>query len=260
MKSIRTLVTVPAISAVVLSAWLSPDMTRAADYGSVTGQFVLDGAIPKPKLLFAKGDPDAKDGEVCAAADRYSNKLVIDAKTKGIADIFIYLRKAPEDIHPDLKRSKVKELTFDQVGCQFYPHSLFVRTDQAVRVLSDDPLGHNTHTYPIKNVPVNFLLRPKDRVGVLVTVKVSEILPIQVKCDIHPWMRSNWLILDHPYATITDKDGKFTIEKLPAGEHSFYVWHELVGYVDRKFKVTIPAGGTDAKDPVKVPLMRFEED
>ena len=47
-----------------------------------------------------------------------------------------------------------------------------------------------------------------------------------VKCDIHPWMRGWWLIVDHPYAAISGKDGKFTIEKVPAGPQEFTAWQD----------------------------------
>ncbi len=249
-----------AALSLVLFTLCAIDEARAFDegYGSVTGQFVLAGKVPKPELQRRKGDPNVKDASCCAAKDHYNDRLVIDEKTKGIANIFIYMRKAKK-VHPNLVRSKVKEVTFDQKGCTFEPHSLLVRTDQAVRVVSSDPTSHNVHTFPIRGQAVNFLLKPNDREGIALTSKVPEILPIQVKCDIHPWMSANWLILDHPYAAITDKQGKFRIDLLPAGEHEFRVWHEKVGYINRKFKVTIKAGGTTELAPVKVPVARFED-
>ena len=75
-----------------------------------------------------------------------------------------------------------------------------------------------------------------------------------VKCDLHPHMRAYWLILDHPFAAITDAKGRFEIKGLPAGNHEFRVWHERVGYVDRKFKVTITDGKTTTLEAVKVPV------
>jgi hypothetical protein len=41
-----------------------------------------------------------------------------------------------------------------------------------------------------------------------------------------------WIIVkDTPYATITDADGKFVIEKLPAGKWTFRFWQEEIGYI-----------------------------
>jgi hypothetical protein len=135
---------------------------------------------------------------------------------------------------------------------------LFVRTDQVVNVLSDDPVAHNTNVQPVRNTPFNSVIKVNERNGVEVKFSAPESLPTQVKCDLHPWMKAYWLILDHPYAAITDADGKFTIKDLPAGDHEFIVWQEGAGYVDRKYKVKVEAGKTTELKPVKVPLSKLK--
>jgi hypothetical protein len=229
-------------------------------YGKVTGRFVFDGDVPEPRKLVAKGDPNVKDPQVCAAQDLLANDLVVDADSRGIANIFLYLRSVkPGDIHPDLRRSAEKQVEFDQKNCEFLPHALLVRTDQEVVVKSDDPVPHNTHTYPIRNKAENFVVRPNDRVGQAISHSVAEILPIEVKCDFHPHMKAYWLIVDHPYAAVTDAKGEFTIDKLPAGTHEFRVWHERVGYVERSLKVEVEPDGTTDLGDLKVPAAKFEE-
>ncbi|MCA9014648.1 MAG: hypothetical protein KDA77_04870 [Planctomycetaceae bacterium] len=223
----------------------------------MTGQFVFDGPAPEPVIQRKKGDPTVKDAAVCAAMDHYNNDLIVNPDNKGIQNVFIYLRKAKE-IHPDLKDSKEKSVVFDQKGCTFFPHALVVRTDQKVIVKSDDPVAHNTHTFPLKNQAVNFILAPNDREGKEVSNPIPEILPMQVKCDIHPWMTAYWYVVDHPYAVISDKDGKFTIKDLPEGKNEFRIWHEKVGYIDRKFFVTIKAGETVDLGEVKVSPSKFK--
>lgn len=261
MKTHRNSLLLATAVAAVFSTLLSfPDAAQAQKkYGSVTGQFTYDAKQPpKPVVERKKGDPNVKDSAVCAAAEHLENDLVVDKETMGIKNVFIYIREFDQkDVHPNLKNPKVKELEFDQKGCRFEPHAMFVRTTQTVKVLSNDPIAHNAHTYPIRNKSVNFLLRPKDRVGVKVQNPQSEILPFQVKCDIHPWMTSYWLVLDHPYAAITDEQGKFKIENLPEGKHEFRVWHERVGYIDRKYKVEVKAGKMTELAPVAVDPKKF---
>jgi hypothetical protein len=80
-----------------------------------------------------------------------------------------------------------------------------------------------------------------------------------VKCDYHPWMIAYWMILDHPYAAITDKDGKFTIENLPEGDHELVIWHEKVGYIDRKFKANVKKGAVSELKAVAVDAKKFTE-
>ena len=217
---------------------------------------------PGSEAPVRKGDPEAKDGAICAAVDLPSDELVIDPKTKGIRHIFVYIRKVDKAaIHPKLKTSKNKEVVFDQKGCRFTPHTLIVRTDQAVVVKSNDNCAHNTHTYPIRNKADNFILNANNRTGIKFKYPIAEFLPTTIKCDIHPWMKAYWLILDHPYMAVTDAEGRFTVTGLKPGTYEFRCWHELVGYVAagvrRGFSVTIKANQTTRLKAVRVPLAKF---
>jgi hypothetical protein len=84
------------------------------------------------------------------------------------------------------------------------------------------------------------------------------LLPITVKCDIHNWMESRWIVTDHPYVAITDKEGKFKIENLPVGKHEFTVWQEKSGYIERKFPVDVKAGA-QTLPAQKVPAAKFNK-
>lgn len=232
-----------------------------AGYGSLSGQYVLDGDVPTPPVLVTKGDATVKDAAVCAGADIPSDELVVDPETKGIAHIFIYLPKAAS-VHPKLKESAEKEVVFDQKGCRFIPHALFARTDQTVLVKSGDNCAHNTHTNPLRGQAVNFLLPPNERKGTEVQNKIPETLPMKVNCDIHPWMKAYWLVLDHPYAAVTDSKGKFKIADLPAGDYEFRVWQEKSGWVSgpkAPLKVTITSGKNTEIGTVKVPAEKFKD-
>lgn len=231
--------------------------------GSFSGQVVLDGAIPK--LDFATTDKDPKAApelKQCGITQVPNEKLVVDPKTKGIANVAVYLQKAPAGMPAEYKKSKKPTVDFDQKGTQFLPHMLVVRTDQTVKVLSDDPMGHNTHTNPIRSSPFNSAIKAKERVGVPVTIKTPERLPVNVKCDIHPWMTAWWVVVDHPYVAITDAEGKFKIENLPPGEHKFTVWQESFGYLserpgERDVTVTIVAKKDVAKT-IKADVKKFK--
>ena len=65
-----------------------------------------------------------------------------------------------------------------------------------------------------------------------------------MKCDIHSWMKSYQLILDHPYAAVTDENGAFEIPNLPAGKHEFVIWQESGGRLEKEYAVTIKGDDT----------------
>lgn len=241
-----------------LCALVLASVANADDWGNLKGKIVLDGDVPEPVLLHAKG-ANVKDGGVCAATDVYKDDLVIDKDTKGIANVFIYLYKKPKSVHPDAATPD-PQVIFDQKNCIFKPHALVLQAGQTVEVLNSDSIAHNTHTYPTRNNAVNILVAPNTAKGkgVKIATEKREILPHQVKCDYHPWMAAYWLVLDHPYAAATNAKGEFEIKNLPVGDHEFRLWHERKGYLDRKFKVSVKAGDNQI-DPISYKLETFDE-
>ncbi len=209
--------------------------------GSFTGKVVMTGTAPALAPLIAKG-ANVKDKEVCAAVDVVDERLVL-GDGNGVQNVFIYLAKAPKGGRA--LETATEPYLFDQKNCRFEPHCVVLPTGQTVKVLSDDSVAHNTHTYPNKNQGVNSGVAPGDRDGLLSFVyRKPEAQPLSVKCDYHTWMTAYHLPLDHPYAAVTDKTGAFTIPDLPAGKHSFIVWHESADgkFVERKLAVEIKSG------------------
>lgn len=224
----------------------------ADEWGTITGQIVVEGDVPEPVLLHAK-DANIKDKEVCATKDHYAEDLIVDPQTKGLANVFIYLWKKPKLIHPDLVEPTNPEVSLKFKDCQFEPHCLIVQTTQKISVSSEDPIAHNTHIYPLKNQAIGTLIGPRHQRAELVRMRTAERLPIKVTCDFHPWIQGYWLVVDHPYAALTDKEGRFKIEHLPVGEHKFLIWHERAGTLEKDFKVTVTAG-----EPVELPVMKID--
>jgi hypothetical protein len=210
--------------------------------GVFSGVVRFDGSPPEPELIVKMGDQSIKDFAVCAAHDIRSEQLVVNKENKGIANVFVYLAKAPAGAMAP--KPAEPEVVFDQKGCRFLPHGLVVQTGQTVLVKSGDPIPHNTHTAPTRNDPFNKGISPEDRKGIPLKYTKAERTPIEVRCDYHPWMKAYHLVLDHPYMAVTDADGKFTIAGLSPGRHEFVIWHELKGYLDRKHVVEVTAGKT----------------
>ena len=116
----------------------------AEDWGTVTGQFVVTGDIPALELMH---DPkaDIRDKAVCAAVNPFKEDLIIDKESRGLANVFVYLVKAPKSIHPDLKNPEPAKLVLDQKGCMFIPHAMVVRGGQTVEVISSDAIAHTVN-------------------------------------------------------------------------------------------------------------------
>ena len=221
----------------------SNEAVAGNDQGSFIGKVVMTGSVTPLAALIQKG-ADVKDKEVCAAVITPDERLVLRAD-KAVQGVFIYLSKAPKG--GKALDVPAEPFMFDQKNCRFFPHCVIIPVGQEVKVLSDDTVAHNTHTYPQKNPSVNSGVAPGDREGKLsFTYRKAESVPLSIKCDYHTWMTAWQLPVDHPYAAVTDKNGAFTISDLPPGKHTFVVWHEAAngGFVERKLTVEIKSGET----------------
>lgn len=228
--------------------------TVQAQFADLSGQFILEGDLPPMANKVDKGDANAKDAAVCAAEGIPFYPLTVNGDNKGIADVFIYLRRASK-VDPKLAAVPEEELVVDQKGCQFLPHSMVVRCNQQVIAKSQDAVPHNIHGINVFNPGFNFTVAANDREGQKVPIDKAnakaEPLPIKVVCDIHSHMESYWLVIDHPYGASSDADGKFTIPGLPVGKHKLTIWHSTCGYVAKTYDVEVKAGGTTL-EPIKI--------
>jgi len=226
----------------------------ARGWGSFSGQFLYDGQWPEPKVLVEKGNADVKDAAVSAARTIHSEELIVHKTSRGVKNVFIYLKNPPPEIHPSLVRSVAKKVVFDANGRRFVPHALIAQTNQTILLKNADPIPSNVHIMPGKNSPYSLGLRPRDRSGAAIMFNKPEPAPFPVDSDLHSWMKSHWLILDHPYAAITDRQGKFVINNLPAGKHEFVVWHEKFGWLEKSLTIDVKAGKTVKMAPRKIGL------
>lgn len=223
----------------------------AAEWGDLTGRFVFDGKAPEPPKINVN-----KDAEV------FGNKGLVDESLLvgpdgGLANVVIYVRTRNVAINPELEKNVKEKVVYDNKDGRFDPHVLTIWIGKQTLVLhNSDPVGHNANLQPLGDTGTNPLLPANSSVEH--TFNRQQSIPVPVGCNIHPWMKGHILPRDNPYATVSAKDGTFTIEKLPAGELEFQIWHERIGYVDLpkapkgRLKHTIKSGKNDLGE-IKIP-------
>ena len=211
-------------------------------YTTVTGQVVYCDDATKLKPLFLKGD-SVKDAAICSAEDILDERLIVDSKTQGVSNVFVWFEKIDQDsVHPNLANEQLTppKLLFE--GCRIKPHALCVQTRTGMRVTTADPIAHNPRDYPQRNpagcVALTVDLRGDDLDGFIHNFSVSEPGPMKITCDYHVWMSSYVLVQNHPYMTVTKTDGSFSIDNVPTGVQRLQIWHELGGRILRE-KVTL---------------------
>lgn len=216
--------------------------TTETGVGSWKGKVVYEGDFRQLPPTYEKGAAP-KDPAVCGTEATPDESVVVNGG--GLANVFIYLPKAPKGALPPPSPEPV---LFDQKFCVFQPHALVVRTGQTMKILNADSVLHNTHTYPVRNTGFNKGVNQNDRSGVELIYTQPEKEPFQVKCDVHPWMLAWHLPIDHPFAAVSGPDGQFEIKDLPAGKHTFRVWHEKGGELVKALSITIKPNETTAID------------
>jgi plastocyanin len=210
--------------------------TKAGGWGTLKGTITLKGTAPKPKELAPKGNA-AKDPTICAVdAPILSERLVVDAASKGVKNVLVYLPK-PTAVNEEAKsQSQSAKVVFDQEKCVFVPHVLGVMTGITVELKNSDPANHNINSR-LKNNGFNKLLSATKQEPL--PVSEAERTPGELTCDIHPWMKAYWMVLDNPYFAVTDASGSYEIKNVPAGTQKVVVWQEAVA---PKGFVSAPSG------------------
>ncbi len=201
--------------------------------GTITGTVTYTGgSFAAPELPFTKdAGPD-----LCGGDKAPDPKLTVDAASKGVASVVVYLYKVSTG------KKWGDGATIDNTGCMFSPYVTLHPYTKAMNIKNSDPVTHNTNLTKSKNDGINPLLdqgATKEW-----TVSKAEKRPFRVGCDVHGWMEAWVWVVDSPYYVLSGKNGGYSIGDVPAGEYQIRAWHALKGEITKGPKLTVGAGGS----------------
>ncbi len=233
-------------------------------FGTLKGRFVYDGEAPQAKPLIVDKDPI-----FCGKQKLFDETLIVDPKTRGIANIVIELLAEKPPKHANWDKLIAQPLELKQENCRYEPHICLVLTQQELNIVNRDDIGHNPKIDVLGNRPNSDLI-PAGR-NIQKRFQLPERLPVSISCSIHPWMKGYIVVHDHPYVAITNAQGEFSIKDLPPGEWTFRVWQERAGFIRQvvrdnvaqewpkgRFTVTIKPGDHDLGE-MKISPKTFKE-
>jgi plastocyanin len=209
--------------------------------GSLSVRFLYDGEPPVPEKLELN-----KDQEFCGQHDPVSERLLVDAKSRGLKNVIVWLDTKASGRTPELPEAEPtdakdadaakerKPPRMDNVNCRFDPHVVVMEAGQELHLENKDPVAHAMLFYAFVNTPVSRTLAanaPQD--DVVTTFEKAEPLPVKVTCPIHSWMLGWLVVQEHPFVGVSDSQGRLKIDGLPPGEWTFRVWQEASGYVQK---------------------------
>lgn len=219
--------TFPIVVLAALALGVSMRQGAVADdtWGTITGRIVSSEDAPTAEKIDVE-----RDADVCGIVGLLDESFVVHRDNRGIRNVAIWLdTRDGIPVHPDLKDLPQEAPVIDNRDCRFEPRILRVRTGQIFELKNSDPVAHNAAVYARRNtpfseiIPMNQPLRKK--------FAKAESLPVRIDCSIHAWMKAWLIVSEHPYVAVTDKDGRFEIRNVPAGEWKFRFWHERPGYM-----------------------------
>ena len=170
-----------------------------------------------------------------------ASSLDVRVTTKGgaaIENAVVYA--LPSTQMPLVKKTAV----MDQANRAFVPHVLPVQTGTWVEFPNSDNVRHQVFSVsPARRFSTPLYIGKPARPIQFPTAGV-----VAIGCSVHEQMSAYIVVVDTPYFTTTDKNGRASFDELPAGDYSLNVWHE--GRTDPKaqpFHV-----GSDAKQSVTI--------
>ncbi|MBI4420108.1 MAG: carboxypeptidase regulatory-like domain-containing protein [Gemmatimonadetes bacterium] len=208
-----------AIPVVVAMAAATQGIAREPAASGVVGRVVFAGQAPEPGQVRMGKDP------ICARLSEgpvVDNEVIVN-RNGGLQNVIVYVREGLGDRAFDPPSDPV---VLDQLGCMYTPRVVVVQVGQALEILNSDPTLHNVNSRSRANRQFNTGMPVQD-MRIKRTFARPEIL--EMRCQVHSWMRAIVGVFDHPFVAVTGRDGSFALPTLPAGEYTLEAWHERFG-------------------------------
>ena len=194
----------------------------------ISGSITLSGKPPRRGSITLPQE--------CGSHDRKipSQSLIVNQGKLANALVFIKLGLENKSF-----RTPADEIVIDQRGCMYDPHVVGVQTHQAVAFLNSDDVLHNVRCKADENKDFNISMPNKGSRMTQVFERAE--IAVHLKCNLHPWMGAYVGVFDHPYFSVTNEMGEFSIPNLPPGSYELSVWHETLGTLTQSIDVEAKA-------------------
>jgi plastocyanin len=199
----------------------------SADAATISGTVKLTTPPPKMPTLQMAADPYCLSQHPAPVLD----EEVVTGPGGELANVFVYIKQVNGNFP-----APSTPVVIDQHGCQYRPHALALQVGQPLQIKNSDATLHNIHALPINNPQFN---EGQPVQGMVSTKKFdkAEITPFRIKCDVHGWMKAFMAVMPHPFYSISQGNGAFTISNLPPGQYTIVAWHEKYGSQEQQITV-----------------------
>lgn len=195
--------------------------------GSIKGRVSLSGKIPSPRFFPLIASPNI---EYCTRiSDGKGNRILFDftvSESRGLKDTVVKLVNIQKG-KPFL--NKIQKIVMNR--CHTPKYVISSRNGETLLLENTDPIRHEVVAYEFNargadqrsHRPVD--ANTSQARDIFVKKNTKNFL---IKCNLHPFLQSNGIIVENPYYAITDKDGNFSIKNIPPGTYKIIAWHPFI--------------------------------
>jgi hypothetical protein len=206
----------------------------ARNAGTITGHVTFTGTPPKMRPIDMAKEPWCVKQHTTPVL----NESVVTGPNNALANVVVYVSAGEQGA----AAAATQPVRYDQKGCEYIPHVAVMELGQPLEIYNNDQTSHNIHPLAKVNQEWN-KSQPTGAPPIKTAYDKPEFIP--VKCNVHPWMHGYFVVLKTPHHAITDKDGAFTLEGLPAGKYTLTAWHERFGTQTQEVTVGAKAATAD---------------
>jgi hypothetical protein len=203
--------------------------------GVISGTVRLVGPAPSIPTIQADADFDA-----CGTEARPTKSLVLGTN-QTVRDVIIYLGGyAQSNITSETNGAVV----LDQRNCEFVPRIQIARSGTPLLLRNSDPMLHVVRIDAMSgtNGQRTLLKVATPYAGFEKTYQLAnfrEPTLLQVaSANGHEWMNAYIAVLPHPWAALTDENGRFVLHHVPPGTQKIYAWHEVLGVLTKEVNIS----------------------
>ncbi len=192
---------------------------RTGAEATLSGRINLAGKLPRPRVLDMSADL------ACYRVNRRPRSEWFKGNRGRLANVFVYVKSEVLDAYTFAPPHSPAIL--EHKGCRYVPHVLGMQLGQQLMIFNRDPTQHNTHPVPKTNREWN-QTQAEGSPPITRMFELPETF-ILFKDNQHPWENARVGIFTNPFFAISDQNGNYRIEGLPAGRYTVVAWHERLG-------------------------------
>jgi hypothetical protein len=190
--------------------------------GGLTGRAFLT-TNPPPEIPFdVTASPECQH----LAETPPTTKNYVVSPDGGLADVLVWLKPNPSREIVDPVRETI-ELTFTNCGLQ--PRMVAALPWHTFVARNNDSIRHVLHIRlrdelaPMTEIELHPGQTLSERFGVLLGAKGK--LFLSLRCGLHPWEQAYASLVTSPFFAVTDANGRFAINDVPAGNYKVEAFH-----------------------------------